>query len=109
MLVKCSECGAEVSDTALKCPQCGKQLRKPKRGVMGKIFLWLFYLFNILMLIWFVGGMNSASEIASQATSEAERAGAAIGTGIGATFVLFIWAIGDIITGLLAFMSRPKA
>lgn len=109
MLVKCPECNADVSDTALKCPQCGKQLRKPKRGFFGKIFLWLFYLFNIFMLVWFIGGINSASELARQATSEAERAGASIGTGIGAAFLLFIWAIGDIITGLLALMTRPKA
>ena len=109
MLIKCPECNAEVSDSAMKCPQCGKQLRKPKRGVMGKIFLWVFYLFNVLMLIWLIGGMNAASNVVSNAASEAERAGASIGTGIGAMFILFIWAIGDIITGLLAFMMRPKA
>lgn len=109
MLVKCPECNADVSDTALKCPQCGKQLRKPKRGFFGKIFLWLFYLFNVLMLIWFVTGMHASSEVVSKAASEAERAGATIGTGIGATFVLLVWAIGDIITGLLALMTRPKS
>ena len=109
MLIKCPECNAEVSDTALKCPQCGKQLRKPKRGFFGKVFLWLFYLFNILMLIWLISGMNAASDVATRAASEAERAGASIGAGIGAAFVLFVWAIGDIITGLLALMTRPKS
>lgn len=24
-LIKCPECGKEISDRALKCPQCGKQ------------------------------------------------------------------------------------
>ncbi|MBR2208084.1 MAG: zinc ribbon domain-containing protein [Synergistaceae bacterium] len=109
MLIKCPECNAEVSDSALKCPQCGKQLRKPKRGLFGKIFLWLFYLFNIFMLIWLVGGMNAASTSMNSMASEAERAGAAIGTGIGATIIIFIWAIGDVITGLLALMTRPKS
>lgn len=109
MLVKCPECNADVSDTALKCPQCGKQLRKPKRGFFGKIFLWVFYLFNILMVIWLIGGMNAASDVASKAASEAEKAGASIGTGLGMAFVLFIWAIGDVITGLLALMTRPKS
>ena len=109
MLVKCPECNAEVSDTALKCPHCGKQLRKLKRGFFGKIFLWLFYLFNILMLISVIGGMNSASEIVGKATTEAEKAGATAGAGLGMTFMFFVWAIGDIITGLLALMTRPKA
>lgn len=108
-LIKCPECNADVSDSALKCPQCGKQLRKPKRGFFGKIFLWLFYLFNILMLLWVIGGINSTSQIIGQATTEAEKAGAAIGTGIGFTFILFFWAIGDIITGLLALLTRPKS
>ena len=109
MLIKCPECNAEVSDSAMKCPQCGKQLRKPKRSLFGKIFLWLFYLFNIFMLIWLVGGMNAASTSMNGMASEAERAGAAIGTGIGATIIIFIWAIGDVITGLLALMTRPKS
>lgn len=109
MLVKCPECNSEVSDTALKCPHCGKQLRKPKRGFFGKIFLWLFYLFNIFMLIGLISGMNSTSELMNQATTEAQKAGTAAGAGLGMTFMLFVWAIGDIITGLLALMTRPKA
>jgi hypothetical protein len=76
---------------------------------MGKVFLWLFYLFNILMLIWVVGGMNAATETAQNAVTEAEKAGAAVGTGLGFIALLFIWAIGDVITGLLALMTRPKA
>ena len=62
MLVKCAECGADVSDSAVKCSQCGKQLKKLKRGFFGKFFLWLFYLFNILMLLWVIAGVNAASE-----------------------------------------------
>lgn len=109
MLTKCPECGVEISDSAMKCPHCGKQLKKPKRGIMGKIFLWLFYLFNILMLVWLVGGMNAASDVVKQAASEAEKAGASIGAGIGFASILFVWVIGDVITGLLALMTRPKA
>ena len=108
MLIKCPECGSDISDSAMKCPHCGKQLKKPKRGFFGKIFLWLFYLFNILMLLWVITGMNAASDVVTKATTEAEKAGATIGTGIGMTFIMLIWAIGDIITGLLALMTRPK-
>lgn len=108
-LIHCPECDAEVSDSALKCPKCGKQLRKPKRGFMGKIFLWLFYLFNILMIIGLVNGLNATSEVGKTAVTEAEKAGAALGAGLGISMILGIWVIGDIITGLLAIMTRPKS
>lgn len=105
-LVKCPECGVEVSNEAFDCPKCGKQLRKPKRGFFGKLCLWSFYLYNVLMVVWLVSGINAASKF--EAVSEAEKAGAAIGTGIGVGLILVVWAIGDIITGLLALMTRPK-
>jgi hypothetical protein len=107
-LINCPECSAEVSDTALKCPKCGVQLRKPKRGFFGKLVKWSFVGFNILMAIWLIGGMNSASE-GMQALSGAEQAGAAIGTGIGAMLILGIWVVGDIILGLFVLFTRPKA
>ena len=60
------------------------------------------------MLWWLVSGTMGASEVMDSATSEAARAGAAIGTGIGVTMILIIWVIGAVITGLLALMTRPK-
>ena len=107
-LVNCPECQAEVSDTALKCTKCGVQLRKPKRTFFGKIVKWGFILFNILMVVWLVGGMNAATE-GMLAMSEAEQAGAAIGTGIGAMMILVIWVFGDIILGLFFLFTRPKS
>ena len=44
----------------------------------------------------------------TQQLDEFEKAGAAIGTGIGVMAIFTIWVIGDIITGLLALMTRPK-
>ena len=41
--------------------------------------------------------------------SEAERIKASIGIGLGVTFILGIWVVGAIITGLLALLTRPKA
>ncbi len=107
-LIKCPECNKEISDSAFKCPHCGKVIKKAKRGIMGKIFLWLFYGFNILMLWWMISGMSGAAKEAATAVSEAEKAGAAIGTGLGFMMIIFIWVLGDIITGLLAIMTRPK-
>lgn len=108
-LIHCPECNNQVSDQALKCPACGKQLRKPKRTFMGKIIKWLFILFNILMLFWFISGMSGSADVINSATSEAEKAGAAIGTGLAASFVLSLWAIGDIILGLFVLFTRPKS
>ena len=107
-MIKCPECSADVSDSALKCPSCGVQLRKPKRGFFGKLVKWGFIGFNILMVIWLVGGMGAATE-GMQAMSEAEKAGVAIGTGFGVAIILSIWVIGDIILGLFVMFTRPKS
>lgn len=107
-LISCPECQTEVSDTALKCVKCGVQLRKPKRGFFGKLIKWSFIGFNILMAIWLIGGMGAATD-GMDAMSEAERAGAAIGTGIGVALILGIWVIGDVILGLFVLLTRPKS
>lgn len=107
-LINCPECETEVSDTALKCPKCAVQLRKPKRGFFGKLIKWGFIGFNILMVIWLIGGMSAATD-GIDAMSEAGKAGAAIGAGLGVTMILGIWVIGDIILGLLVLLTRPKS
>ena len=107
-LINCPECQAEVSDTALKCPKCGVQLRKVKRGFFGKLVKWSFIGFNILMSIWLVGGMGAATK-GMEAMTEAEKIGAAIGTGIGAAMILGLWVFGDIILGLFVLFTRPKS
>ncbi len=107
-LINCPECSAEVSDSALKCPKCGVQLRKPTRGFFGKLIKWTFILFNIVMVLWLTVGMNSAAK-GMETLSGAEHAGAAIGTGIGAMLVISIWVIGDIILGLFVLFTRPKS
>ena len=107
-LVNCPECSAEVSDTAFKCSKCGFQLRKPKRTLVGKIIKWGFIVFNIVMLIWLVGGVGSAAQ-ETQALNGAEQVGAAIGTGIGAMLIGGIWVVGDIILGIMVLFTRPKS
>lgn len=107
-IINCPECSGEVSDTALKCPKCGTQLRKAKRGFFGKIFKWGFIGFNILMAIWLFGGMGAATD-GMDAMSEAEQAGTAIGAGIAGTMILGVWVVGDIILGLFVLFTRPKS
>lgn len=107
-LTNCVECGAQVSDTALKCPQCAFQLRKPKRGIMGKLFKWTFILFNVFMIFWLFSAMSGVGEMAGTATTDAEKAGTAIGATLGFGMLLGIWVIGDIILGLLVFFTKAK-
>lgn len=52
-----------------------------KHGVFGWIFLLVFLAFNVVMLLWLIAYWSSVSDIA--ASSDAERAGKAIGATIG--------------------------
>ncbi len=106
-LIPCPECKEQVADDAFKCPKCGKQLRKPQRSVFGKICKWSFIVFNVLMLIWIVTGVGG-NAAKMQGMSEAEQAGAAVGTGIGVMMLVVLWVFGDIILGLFTLFTRPK-
>ena len=108
-LVNCPECSKEISDTAFKCPSCGSQVKKPKRTFFGKIVKWVFILFNLLMIYWLFAGMGGSSEVIQSATTGAERAGAEIGTGLGAMMIGTVWVIGDIIIGIIVLLTRPKS
>ncbi|MBT9554642.1 MAG: zinc ribbon domain-containing protein [Myxococcales bacterium] len=107
-MISCPECNSPVSDAAPQCPSCGVAVAIPKRGFFGKLIKWTFIAFNILMLIWMIGGVGAASKVASSAASEAERAGAALGTGIGAMMVMSLWFFGDVILGIFLLLTRPK-
>jgi hypothetical protein len=77
--------------------------------MFGKIVKWFFIGFNVLMAWWLFAGVGSASKHIAGAGSEAAQAGAAIGTGLGAMFVLFIWVVGAVVLGLFVMFTRPKA
>lgn len=107
-IMACPSCAAQVSPKALDCPSCGHPLKKLRRGPIGFVFKWLFILFNLFMLAWVVLGVGAASESIGTAQSDAERAGAAIGTTLGFGMILALWVMGDIILGLLVMFTRPK-
>lgn len=107
-MINCPECQNEVSSSAMKCPKCGVQLRKAKRGFFGQVFKWVFILFNVLMLIWLVSAIGMTSEVVSNAATDAEQAGAAIGSGLGMMMLLSIWVIGDIILGVFVLFTKPS-
>jgi hypothetical protein len=77
---------------------------KRERSVAGKLIKWAFIAFNVLMAVWIVGGLHSVSKI--QAHSAAEQIGTGIGATIGITVILVLWALGDLILGILVLVSR---
>jgi len=107
-LINCPECTSEVSDTAIKCPRCGVQLRKIKRGFFGKLFKWAFILFNIIMLAWLVSYFNQLSDLAGTSVSDTHKTGVAIGGTLGTGMLLGLWVMGDVILGLFVLFTRPK-
>src|SRR5438045_2523434 len=77
-----------------------------KRGFFGHIFKILFLLFNVLMLVWMISYWNTVSPMFDEKLGAAARAGAGVGTTIGSTFLLLVWALGAVILGLLTMLSR---
>lgn len=76
------------------------------RTAFGKIVKWVFILFNLLMLVWIIGGIASVAD--TPAVGEAEQAGRAIGATIGIGLLLGLWVMGDIIFGLFVLFTRRK-
>jgi len=104
----CPSCFATVSPKAFDCPKCGHPLRKPKRGLFGKLFKWSLIGFNVLMIVWLVSYTGDVAELSQGAQSEAERAGTAIGGTLGAGMILTVWVMGDVILGLATLLTRPS-
>lgn len=84
------------------------RIEKRKRGFFGWIFLILFWAFNVIMLLWMILGINASADLAATTTSEAEAAGAAIGSAIGFGLVLMLWVIGAGLLGLFVMMTRGR-
>ena len=84
------------------------QIEKRKRGPFGWVVAILFWGFNIMMAVGLWGGMQGAGEVLTNAQSDAERAGAAIGTTMGVGVILFIWVLGVIILGMMMLFTRGK-
>ncbi len=84
------------------------RVERRQRGVFGWVFLILFWVFNAFMAWGLFEGLANTSEVAATATTEAQKAGAAIGTALGVSMVLGIWMAGAAILGLLVLMTRGR-
>lgn len=79
-----------------------------RRGFFGKLVMIAFWAFNAIMLLSFIAGLGGAGGAMDAMPTEAERAGAAVGTMIGAGMILSIWLFGALILGLMAFFTRGQ-
>lgn len=98
-LIKCPECGNDVSSTTYKCPHCGFVINEPKRGLVGNIFETVFVLFNFLMVLVIgtfvfniMGSENEASTI--------------VGFGSVGVFMV-IWVVVGLPLGIMSYITRP--
>jgi uncharacterized protein (UPF0212 family) len=69
---------------------------------------WVIVVFNVLMLIWVVGGGASAGSSCGDLTNEFEQAGCGAGTAIGIGILMTLWVFGDVILGVLWLVTRPR-
>ncbi|MEA3036054.1 MAG: hypothetical protein QOH04_1819 [Sphingomonadales bacterium] len=76
------------------------------RTGFGKLVKWLFIGFNALMIFWIVAGVTSSASHAP--VGEAAQAGHAVGTAIGVGLLLVLWALGDVILGIVVLLTRRK-
>lgn len=72
---------------------------------------WALLIFNVLMLIWVIAGIASASGHATncgtldQTTCDAARN---VGTGIGVSALLIFWFMGFVVLGIVVLATRPQ-
>jgi hypothetical protein len=81
-------------------------IEKYKRGFFGQIIKWIFILFNVLMIIWLISYFVTLGKMPAGSNSEAETVGKIIGGTLGTGILVFFWAIGDIVLGMLTFFTR---
>ena len=69
---------------------------------------WAVLIFNLIMLIWLITGIASASHASNCGSLSAQTCQAAtdVGAGIGAFVIIVIWALGDVILGVLWLVTR---
>lgn len=80
-----------------------------KRGIFGKLWKWLFIIFNVLMGIWVVTYWAMvAPMMTNQANTTAENVGAVAGATLGTGALIVFWAAGAAILGGLAMATRGK-
>jgi hypothetical protein len=83
--------------------------RRHRRFPRWRPLTWLILAFNAVMLIWLIAGVSSASDSgkdcgAQQVCQDANDVGTAIGAGL----VIFLWAAGAVILGVIWLVTNSS-
>jgi hypothetical protein len=76
-----------------------------------RVFTWVILVINILFLVWVIAGGSSAANNCDGMTGQALdncQAGTAIGATIGIGVIIFLWALVDVILGVIWLVTRPR-
>jgi hypothetical protein len=76
-----------------------------RRGPIGWVAKGLFVASNIPMFVWLAWSVRVWSGVEQQST-EAGKAGFAIGVGVGVFTILVFWALGSVVLELLSYFTR---
>lgn len=76
-----------------------------------RIFTWVILVINILFLVWVIAGGSSTANNCNGLTGQELdvcQAGTAVGASIGIGIIIFLWALVDVILGVLWLVTRPR-
>ncbi len=75
-----------------------------------RFFTWFILALNALFLVWLIFGISGVANGTCDAamSQEACNAAKAIGGGIGALLIIFIWVAADVILGIIWLVTRKK-
>lgn len=80
---------------------------RPKR----RVFMWVILAVNAAFLVWLISlGGSAADQCAGLVGDELDacQTGSAIGTGLAGILVVFLWALVDVILGVIFLVTRRR-
>ena len=91
-------------------PSARSTPRRHRRFPRWRPLTWLILAFNVVMLVWLIAGVNAASGAgddcgAQQACQDANDVGTAIGAGL----IVFLWAAGAVILGVIWLVTNSRS
>ena len=100
--------GGRLGDAVPQQPPA-PQAQQPRKK--RRVFMWVILAINALFLWWIIAGVggtadNCAGEVGD--ALESCQTGTAIGTGIGIIFIIFLWAMVDVILGVIYIVTRRR-
>lgn len=71
---------------------------------------WIILVVQVLFVIWLIAGINTVSQdtCTDSEYADACQAGAAIGAGIGIGLIIFLWALVDVILGVIWLVTNKS-